>query len=167
MYLGSCDGFMLVLSNCESLFFCCRKLDDRSIRRGSRGHFPRLCKQSLSFGFHRSVAFRMVESNEPKPTMVLGRIESLSPDCTPLKHQYDGCFNAWFKEYLEIATQGTTNNAYEPRNTMFSSAKPYRLAQLRDQYERECGKLFSMYQSCVRVRRPCVFSSNDAARSTR
>ncbi|TKY86855.1 hypothetical protein EX895_004143 [Sporisorium graminicola] len=32
----------------------------------------------------------------------LGAISSLSPECTPLKHRYDSCFNLWFKDYLAI-----------------------------------------------------------------
>ncbi|GAC97367.1 hypothetical protein PHSY_004952 [Pseudozyma hubeiensis SY62] len=32
----------------------------------------------------------------------LGSISSLSPECTPLKHRYDSCFNLWFKDYLAI-----------------------------------------------------------------
>ncbi|CDU22023.1 uncharacterized protein SPSC_00653 [Sporisorium scitamineum] len=32
----------------------------------------------------------------------LGAIASLSPDCTPLKHRYDSCFNLWLKDYLAI-----------------------------------------------------------------
>uniref|UniRef100_V5GM32 Uncharacterized protein n=2 Tax=Kalmanozyma brasiliensis (strain GHG001) TaxID=1365824 RepID=V5GM32_KALBG len=32
----------------------------------------------------------------------LGAISSLSPECTPLKHRYDACFNLWFKDYLSI-----------------------------------------------------------------
>ncbi|OCF37498.1 hypothetical protein I316_00622 [Kwoniella heveanensis BCC8398] len=30
-------------------------------------------------------------------------MESLSPECTPLKHRYDSCFNAWFEGYLQPA----------------------------------------------------------------
>ncbi|SAM86504.1 uncharacterized protein UBRO_08878 [Ustilago bromivora] len=32
----------------------------------------------------------------------LGAISSMSPECTPLKHRYDSCFNLWFKDYLAI-----------------------------------------------------------------
>lgn len=28
---------------------------------------------------------------------------SLSPECTPLKHRYDSCFNLWFEGYLQPA----------------------------------------------------------------
>ncbi|KAI9634738.1 uncharacterized protein MKK02DRAFT_37617 [Dioszegia hungarica] len=30
-------------------------------------------------------------------------MESLSPECTPLKHRYDSCFNSWFEGYLQPA----------------------------------------------------------------
>ncbi|EPQ27888.1 uncharacterized protein PFL1_04632 [Pseudozyma flocculosa PF-1] len=32
----------------------------------------------------------------------LGVISSLSPECTPLKHRYDSCFDRWFTDYLAI-----------------------------------------------------------------
>ncbi|TEB27789.1 hypothetical protein FA13DRAFT_1736263 [Coprinellus micaceus] len=36
---------------------------------------------------------------------------SLSPECTPLKTQYDACFNSWFEGYLEpaVAASSTKN----------------------------------------------------------
>lgn len=39
---------------------------------------------------------------EAKGAAGLGAISSLSPECTPLKHRYDSCFNLWFKDYLAI-----------------------------------------------------------------
>lgn len=32
----------------------------------------------------------------------LGKMPSMDPKCTPLKHSYDACFNLWFEEYLGI-----------------------------------------------------------------
>ncbi|KAN0064380.1 hypothetical protein ACQY0O_002577 [Thecaphora frezii] len=32
----------------------------------------------------------------------LGVISSMSPECTPLKHRYDSCFDKWFTDYLAI-----------------------------------------------------------------
>ena len=31
---------------------------------------------------------------------------SLNPECTPLKHRYDACFNSWFEGYLRPAADG-------------------------------------------------------------
>ncbi|WVR04488.1 hypothetical protein IAU60_001492 [Kwoniella sp. DSM 27419] len=39
-------------------------------------------------------------------------MESLSPECTPLKHRYDSCFNAWFEGYLQPALSAAA--AYAP-----------------------------------------------------
>lgn len=48
-------------------------------------------------------------------------MNSLADECTPLKHEYDACFNSWFSEkYLKGDT--------------------------RD----ECGDLFKKYQECVK-----------------
>ena len=34
---------------------------------------------------------------------------SLSEECTPLKREYDTCFNAWFEGYLEPAVSTSSN----------------------------------------------------------
>ena len=31
-------------------------------------------------------------------------MNSLSPECTPLKHKYDACFNRWFDSYLQLVS---------------------------------------------------------------
>ncbi|KAK0186646.1 hypothetical protein F5146DRAFT_1066736 [Armillaria mellea] len=46
--------------------------------------------------------------------------DSLSPECTPLKHKYDSCFNEWFEGYLEPA-----------------------------EFEGKCGKIWVEYKTCV------------------
>ncbi|WRT64953.1 uncharacterized protein IL334_001894 [Kwoniella shivajii] len=38
-------------------------------------------------------------------------MESLSPECTPLKHRYDSCFNAWFEGYLQPALAASTSTS--------------------------------------------------------
>ncbi|PWN18691.1 hypothetical protein BCV69DRAFT_301166 [Microstroma glucosiphilum] len=38
----------------------------------------------------------------------LGQMSSLSPECTPLKHRYDQCFNRWFEHYLQVTTPGSS-----------------------------------------------------------
>lgn len=49
-------------------------------------------------------------------------MNSLSEECTPLKQEYDACFNSWFSDkYLK----GVTTD--------------------------HCGPLFQKYQECVKV----------------
>jgi len=43
---------------------------------------------------------------------------SLSPKCTPLKQQYDSCFNAWFEGYLQPALDSS------PRRPAVSTPSP-------------------------------------------
>ncbi|PWN51370.1 hypothetical protein IE53DRAFT_368128 [Violaceomyces palustris] len=60
----------------------------------------------------------------------LGVISSLSPQCTPLKHRYDRCFNDWFGDYLSlgdarIAKQAkalSSSSASEDKKNLSSSA---------------------------------------------
>ncbi|KAL0946507.1 hypothetical protein HGRIS_012723 [Hohenbuehelia grisea] len=64
---------------------------------------------------------------------------SLSEECTPLKHEYDSCFNAWFEGYLEpaigVASSKEQREAYSK--------------QKASEYEEKCGKLWEQYRSCV------------------
>ena len=64
---------------------------------------------------------------------------SLSDDCTPLKREYDSCFNAWFEGYLEPAVAATPAERLK-----YSQDKA-------EEYERNCGKIWSQYRSCVQV----------------
>ncbi|GBE89298.1 Uncharacterized protein SCP_1503060 [Sparassis crispa] len=64
---------------------------------------------------------------------------SLAEECTPLKKQYDACFNAWFEGYLEPAVSA-------------SSTPDQRAAFARQQaaeYDARCGKLWAQYRECV------------------
>ncbi|PSS34129.1 hypothetical protein PHLCEN_2v1839 [Hermanssonia centrifuga] len=62
---------------------------------------------------------------------------SLSDDCTPLKREYDSCFNAWFEGYLEPAVAATP-------------AERLQHAQGKaEEYERNCGAIWTQYRSCV------------------
>lgn len=51
-------------------------------------------------------------------------MNSLEEGCTPLKAQYDECFNAWFRDSF---LRGKVD------------------------HERSCGELFSAYQKCLKV----------------
>ena len=77
-------------------------------------------------------------------------MDSLTPRCTPLKHRYDKCFNDWFKDYLQVASNGDTDKSNGSWNAagFFGGDK---LGQLRVQYENDCGALFRDYQVCVQA----------------
>ena len=67
---------------------------------------------------------------------------SLEERCTPLKLEYDSCFNSWFEGYLEPAVSASAS----PENRAeYSKAKA-------EEYERKCGKIWATYRDCVQVR---------------
>ncbi|CAA7263568.1 unnamed protein product [Cyclocybe aegerita] len=65
--------------------------------------------------------------------------QSLSPKCTPLKQNYDSCFNSWFEGYLEPAV--AASNLPEAR-AAYSKKKA-------DEFQEKCGKVWEEYKSCV------------------
>ena len=69
---------------------------------------------------------------------------SLSSECTPLKHAYDSCFNAWFAGYLEPTL--TPNQQREKDN----DPQEYR-KQKAQEYQQKCGKVWESYKECVQV----------------
>jgi TRIAP1/MDM35 family protein len=74
---------------------------------------------------------------------------SLSPKCTPLKREYDSCFNSWFEGYLEPAVAA---NASHDERAAFSKKKA-------DEFHAKCGMIWEQYRQCVQVRRiSCVAS---------
>lgn len=68
---------------------------------------------------------------------------SLSPECTPLKQEYDSCFNAWFEGYLEPAVSSAV--ATPDQRAVYSQQKAA-------EYEQKCGKVWEAYRACVQVR---------------
>ncbi|PFH46764.1 hypothetical protein AMATHDRAFT_110995, partial [Amanita thiersii Skay4041] len=64
---------------------------------------------------------------------------SLSPECTPLKHEYDSCFNAWFEGYLEPAV---APNASAEQRAAYSKQKA-------DEFQEKCGLIWNKYRACV------------------
>ncbi|KIM75543.1 hypothetical protein PILCRDRAFT_35855, partial [Piloderma croceum F 1598] len=62
---------------------------------------------------------------------------SLSPQCTPLKHAYDKCFNSWFEGYLQpaIEDEEETRRAYSKRKAQ--------------EFEEKCGKVWESYRACI------------------
>ncbi len=69
----------------------------------------------------------------------------MSEECTPLKREYDACFNAWLEGYLEPVAR--------PEN---DKARAARQAAKAAEYDAKCGAIWTAYRSCVRVRRVVV-----------
>lgn len=67
--------------------------------------------------------------------------QSLAPECTPLKHAYDDCFNSWFAGYL----QPQNSNDGEEGSQAFIDARV-------KEYHEKCGKLWIEYRECLTVR---------------
>jgi TRIAP1/MDM35 family protein len=68
--------------------------------------------------------------------------QSLAERCTPLKLEYDSCFNSWFEGYLEPAVSAS---ASPESRAKYSKEKA-------EEYERRCGKIWASYRECVQVR---------------
>ncbi|KAG6917486.1 hypothetical protein DXG01_002349 [Tephrocybe rancida] len=65
---------------------------------------------------------------------------SLSPECTPLKLEYDSCFNAWFEGYLEPAVAAASSSA--PAREAYSQRKAA-------EFNEKCGRVWETYRQCV------------------
>ncbi|KLO16093.1 hypothetical protein SCHPADRAFT_823664 [Schizopora paradoxa] len=65
---------------------------------------------------------------------------SLTPECTPLKHEYDACFNAWFEGYLQPAVNAASLT--DEQRVAYSRQKA-------EEYEQKCGKVWESYKNCV------------------
>ncbi|TFK40331.1 mitochondrial distribution/morphology family 35/apoptosis [Crucibulum laeve] len=64
---------------------------------------------------------------------------SVSPECTPLKHEYDSCFNAWFEGYLEPAVAASASSK---EREAYSTKKA-------EEFQQKCGKIWESYRLCV------------------
>ena len=77
---------------------------------------------STTMGSPKPSTSRVDEAEwQAKGAAGLGAISSLSPECTPLKHRYDACFNLWFKDYLAI---GDDQIREQQRKSEASSSSP-------------------------------------------
>ena len=74
---------------------------------------------------------------------VVGMAQSLSHECTPLKHAYDACFNTWFEGYLEPAIAHSKNVPQGERNE-YAKKKA-------EEFEQKCGVVWAQYKECVHV----------------
>lgn len=67
--------------------------------------------------------------------------ESLARECTPLKKEYDSCFNAWFEGYLEPAVSASSS---PQKYSEYSQRKA-------EEFQQKCGKIWEDYRGCVHV----------------
>ncbi|KAF8972038.1 mitochondrial distribution/morphology family 35/apoptosis, partial [Flammula alnicola] len=65
--------------------------------------------------------------------------QSLSPECTPLKQEYDSCFNSWFEGYLEPAVAASSS----------SEARAAYSKKKAEEFNQKCGKIWEQYKTCV------------------
>lgn len=81
--------------------------------------------------------------------------QSLAPECTPLKHSYDACFNAWFEGYLEPAIAAGSNGGSGKNGSSAASPKAREeySSKKAEEFEKNCGEVWRQYRSCVQVRR--------------
>jgi TRIAP1/MDM35 family protein len=73
---------------------------------------------------------------------------SLSSGCTPLKHAYDNCFNAWFEGYLQPIADKAAGGQTDP---LTQAQKQARYRQKAEEYEANCGDAWKSYRGCVEV----------------
>ncbi|KAF5380092.1 hypothetical protein D9615_006269 [Tricholomella constricta] len=66
---------------------------------------------------------------------------SLSSECTPLKLEYDSCFNAWFEGYLEPAVTASASPTKREEYSRHHAAI----------FQEKCGKIWESYRECVQV----------------
>jgi TRIAP1/MDM35 family protein len=119
-------------------------------------------------------------SGEGHSNNELGKMPSMSGECTAAKHRYDDCFNKWFEDYLglskitgssgssttgSISGNSSKNSFWSSSSTTSSSTKqnpidsiqtgPQRTQverkALRERLDGECGTFWKEYQSCVLV----------------
>ncbi|KAK1225266.1 hypothetical protein PQX77_007792 [Marasmius sp. AFHP31] len=70
--------------------------------------------------------------------------DSLSPECTPLKKEYDSCFNSWFEGYLEPAVSISSQAPQQQQRAREEYSR-----KKADEFQQKCGKLWDAYKGCV------------------
>ena len=88
------------------------------------------------------LSYKILDYFRNQICFLLGHLmaHSLSEECTPLKHEYDSCFNAWFEGYLEpaVTTSSQTRSDYTKRKA--------------DEFNTKCGPVWEKYRACIQVR---------------
>lgn len=69
-------------------------------------------------------------------------MDSLEPECTPLKKTYDSCFNRWFERYLSLSNQSPQ-----------TPGRQAGMLRMKQQYEQDCGTQWNAYQACLNVKK--------------
>ena len=88
-------------------------------------------------------------------------IRSLDPQCTPLKHRYDSCFNLWFEGYLQPALDVRASTSLQNRLNNADNAAASRVSERRDE---PAGPVQSAAPTAA-SRRPLVTSWSGAFRA--
>ena len=78
------------------------------------------------------------------PATCYDMAHSLSSECTPLKHAYDSCFNAWFAGYLEPTLTPHQQREKDKNPQEYQKQKA-------EEYQQKCGKVWESYKECVQV----------------
>src|SRR5882762_4633338 len=95
---------------------------------------------------------------------------SMSPQCTPLKHAYDQCFNSWFEGYLQPAIGESANPSSAASSSLGASSSTSKNTKNGDrqaanskeqerayskrkaeEFEEKCGKVWESYRTCIAV----------------
>jgi TRIAP1/MDM35 family protein len=69
--------------------------------------------------------------------------QSLSKECTPLKAEYDSCFNAWLESYL---TPGPRPDSISEQDWAAQRTKAK-----ATEYDDKCGHVWKAYSVCIKV----------------
>ncbi|KAF8652897.1 hypothetical protein AX16_004085 [Volvariella volvacea WC 439] len=77
--------------------------------------------------------------------------DSLLPECTPLKQEYDACFNAWFEGYLEPAVALSQKSSNRVGGAALASQKEREEYSKKkaEEFQRKCGGVWEKYKECV------------------
>lgn len=67
--------------------------------------------------------------------------QSLSEKCTPLKREYDSCFNSWFEGFLEPAVAASKDPEKQAEHSKRKA----------DEFHEKCGKVWESYKACIQV----------------
>ena len=82
-----------------------------------------MSSRSFTTPYHLQQRRRWSESSVSQRAIILLTFSrSLSPECTPLKHRYDQCFNSWFEGYLQPALDAAHTSQTNPPQPPQSSS---------------------------------------------
>lgn len=88
---------------------------------------------------------------------------SLDPECTPLKHRYDSCFNTWFEGYLQPALDSRSTEILSSRQQPSASTSSSSTTSPAQSTTSEIAT--QEVQSEIPLRKPLVTSWANAFRT--